>query len=174
MGAFWRLPFLGRPPTVRAAGYGKNPIGCPPRHGGGPGSGPLRRAAGLVFEEKAGVFDNQQSRGLGFKGGCFVRDSLLEPEGFGVDGDRGIGDRRDVRWTPKDVDDVDRERNVLEARVGFFAQDFGFVGIDGHDLVAGGLQVGGDAVGRAETVRGKTDDGDGFGVAEKIADGIGG
>jgi len=127
-----------------------------------------------VFEEHAGVLDNKEAGGVSFGCGGFVGDSLLEPEGFGVNGDGGIGHARDVFGAAKDVNDVNGERNVFESRVRFLAEHFGFVGIDGDDFVAGRLEVGRNTVGGAEAAGGEADDGDGFGVAEEIADGIGG
>ena len=127
-----------------------------------------------MFEEHAGVLDNKEAGGVSFGCGGFVGDSLLEPEGFGVNGDGGIGHARDVFGAAKDVNDVNGERNVFESRVRFLAEHFGFVGIDGDDFVAGGLEVGGDAVRWTEAAGGKADDGDGFGAAEEIADRVGG
>ena len=111
---------------------------------------------------------------MGFGGGFGVGNSLLQPEGFGVDGDGGVGYGRDIFRAAEDVDNVDGERDVFEAGVGFFAEDFGFVGIDGDDFIAGALEVRGDLVGRAARVGGEADDGDGFGRAEEIANGVGG
>jgi hypothetical protein len=127
-----------------------------------------------VLEEEAGVFDNEKSGGVSFDGSFGVGNSLLEPEGFGVNGDGRIGDRRDFFGAAKDIDNVDRKWNVFEAGVGFFAEDFGFVGIDGDDFVAGALEVGSDVVGRAAGVGGEADDSDGLGGAEEITDGVGG
>ena len=132
----------------------------------------LQGAAGLVFEEHAGVLDDEEAGGVRFGCGGFVGNSLLEPEGFRVDSDGGIGHARNVLGAAEDVDDIYGERNVFEAGVGFFAQDFGLVGIDGDDLIAGGLEVGSNAVGGTETTGREADDGDGFGVTEEIANWI--
>ena len=118
--------------------------------------------------------DDEEAGGVGFGGGFGVGNSLLQPEGFGVDGDGGVGYGRDIFRAAEDVDNVDGERDVFEAGVGFFAEDFGFVGIDGDDFIAGALEVRGDLVGRAARVGGEADDGDGFGRAKKIADRVGG
>lgn len=96
----------------------------------------------------------------------------MEPKGFGVDGDSGIGYGRNFFGAAENVDDADGDGDVFEARIRFLAEDFGFVGIDGDDGVTGGLEVGGDFVGGAARIRGKTDDGDGFGLAEEIGDGV--
>ena len=90
-----------------------------------------------------------------------------------MDGDSGIGYGRNFFGAAENVDDVDGDGDVFEARIGFLAKDFGFVGIDGDDGVTGGLEVGGDFVRGAARIRGKTDDGDGFGLAEEIGDGVG-
>jgi hypothetical protein len=127
-----------------------------------------------VFDKEAGVLNHEEAGGVGFRGGFGVGNSLLEPESFSVDGDGRVGYGRDVFRAAEDVDDVDGEWNVFEAGIGFFAENFGFVGIDGNDLVADGLQVGSDLVGGAAGIGGEPDDGDGFRVAEEIADGIGG
>ena len=134
--------------------------------------GALEWAPFFVFDKEAGVFYYQEAGGVGLCCGLRVRDSLLEPEGFGVDGDGGIGDGRDFFGTAEDIDDVDGEWDVFEARVGFLAQHFGFVGTHGDDLVAGALEVGGDFVGGAEGIRGEADNRDGFGLAEKGGDGF--
>jgi hypothetical protein len=127
-----------------------------------------------VFDEQASVFDDEEAGGAGFGGGFGVSNSLLEPEAFGVDGDGGVGDRGDVFGTAKDVDDVDGDGDVFEAGIGFLAEDFGFVWVHRDDLIADRLEVGGDLVRGAKRIRGKTDDGDGFGLAEKGGDGVGG
>jgi hypothetical protein len=126
-----------------------------------------------VFYEEAGVFDYQEAGGAGFFGGLRVGDSLLEPESFGVDGNGGIGYRGNVLGAAEDVDNIYRDGDVFEAGVGFFAEDFGFVGIDGDDFVADALEVGSDFVGGALRIGGETDNGDGFGGAEKVGDGVG-
>jgi hypothetical protein len=130
------------------------------------------RAAFFVFDEEAGIFDNGETGGASFFGGGGVGDVLLEPENFGADGDGGIGDGRNVFRTAEDVDDVDGFGDIFEARVGFDAENLGFVGIDGNDFVADGLEVGGDFVGRAKGIGGETDDSDGFGGAENFGDGV--
>jgi hypothetical protein len=130
------------------------------------------RAAFLVFDGEAGVFDDGEAGGASFFGGGGVGDVLLEPENFGADGDGGIGDGRDVLGAAEDIDDVDGFGDVFETRVGFGAEDFGFVGIDGNNFIADGLEVGGDSVGGAKGIAGETDDGDGFGGAENFGDGV--
>jgi hypothetical protein len=134
----------------------------------------LQGPAEFVFDEEAGVFDYQEAGFVGFGGGRGVCDALLEPQGFGVDGNGGIGDGRDVFRAAEHVNDVDRVWNAFEVSVGFFAEDFRFVGIDGNDFVAGALQVGSHLVGGAARVGGETDDRDGFAGAQQVADGVGG
>ena len=138
-----------------------------------PCAGPYRLfqlSAASVFDEEAGVLDDQKTSRVRFGGSFGVGNSLLEPEGFGVDRDGGIGDRGNVLWAAEDVDDIDGKWNVFEAGVGFFAQDFGFVGIDGDDFVAGALEVGRDFMRRSTRIGRETDDGDGFRGAEEIKD----
>jgi hypothetical protein len=127
-----------------------------------------------VFDEEAGVFDDEEAGGAGFLGGGGVSDLLLEPEGFGVDGDGGIGDGRDVGRTAENVDDVDRFWDVFEAGIGFLAEDFGFVWVDGNDFVAGGLEIGGYLIRGAGRIGGEADDSDGFGLVEELGDRVGG
>lgn len=127
-----------------------------------------------MFDEEAGVFDDGEASDAGFFGGSGVRDALLEPEDFGADGNGGIGDRRYALGTAKDVDDVDGLGDVFEAGIGCLAEHFAFVGIDGDDAIADGLEIGGDFVGGTAGIRGETDDGDGFGLAEDLRDGVGG
>ena len=100
-----------------------------------------------MFHEKAGVLDHEEPGGLRFCYGLGVGDALLEPEAFGADGDGGIGYGRDVFDAAEDVDDVDRDRDVFEASVGFLAEDLGFVRVHRDDLVAGTLEVGGHLMG---------------------------
>jgi hypothetical protein len=136
----------------------------------------LRRPEGapfLVFHEKAGVFDDREAGGVSFRGCRGVGNSLLEPEDFGADGDGGVREQGNIFGAAEDVDDVDGFGNVFEARVGSLAEDFGFVGIDGNDLVPGGLEVGGDGVGGTETIGGEADDGDGLQGAKDVGDGVG-
>ncbi len=99
-----------------------------------------------------------------------MSDSLLHPERFGVDSDCGIGYGRNVLGAAEYVDDVDRNRNVFQASIRFVAEHFGFVGIHRNDLIADRLEIGSDFMRRAMGLRGKADDGDGFGIAKKIGD----
>jgi hypothetical protein len=111
---------------------------------------------------------------MGFCGGWGVFYAELEPKDFGFDGDGGIGYRRNIFGAAEDVNDVDRIGDVFEAGIGFFAEDFGFVGIDGNDAIADGLEVGSDCVAGTGGIRGETDYGDGFGGAEEVEDWVGG
>jgi hypothetical protein len=128
----------------------------------------LQGAAFFVFDEEAGVFDDEKTSGSGFLGRGWVRDSLLEPEDSGADGDGGIGDGKDLFGTAEDVDDIDAIGNVFEACVGFFAENFGFVGVNGDDAVAGRLEVGGNFVGGAAGIGREPNDRDVFVDAEKL------
>jgi hypothetical protein len=101
-----------------------------------------------------------------------MRNSLLQPQTFGVDNDSGIGDGGDMFGAAEDIYDVDGNGHVFEARIGLLAEDFGFVGIDRNDLVANALEVRRDFVGGTERIGGEADDGDGFGVAEQVGDGV--
>ena len=105
--------------------------------------------------------------------GGIVGDPLLKPERFGVDGDGGIADGRNVFGAAEDIDDVDGAGGVFQAGIRFFAEDFGFVGVDGDDFVAGALEVGGDLVRGTRGVGGEADYGDGFGGAQEITDWVG-
>jgi hypothetical protein len=127
-----------------------------------------------VFDKEAGVFDDQEAGGVCLSGCVFVCNSLLEPETFGVNTDGGIGDGRDEFGAAKNVDDVDGDGNIFEARVGFLAEDHGFVGIDGDDGVADGLKIGGNAVGGSGGVGRQTNDSDGLGLKEEVGDWVGG
>lgn len=60
----------------------------------------------------------------------------------------------------EDVNDVDFFGDVFEARVGAFAEDFGFGGVDGINFVADGLEVVGYAVAGAVGAAGEAYDGD--------------
>ena len=92
-----------------------------------------------MFDEDAGIFDYEEACGAGFGGGVLVLDSLLHPDNFCADGDGAIDDGRNVFGAAKDVDnfDVVGFRDVFETQIGFFAEDFGFVGIYGDDAIAG-------------------------------------
>lgn len=106
----------------------------------------LERTPFFVFDEEAGVFDHEETGGMGLGGGLFVGDSLLEPEGFGVDGDGGIGDRWNFFGEAEDVDDVNGFWDVFKTSIGLLAKNFGFVGIDRDNFVTDGLKVGRDFV----------------------------
>jgi hypothetical protein len=125
-----------------------------------------------MFDEETSVFDDQETGGAGFFGGCRVGDFLLEPEGFGFDSDSGVGHGRDIFGAAENVDDVDGFRDVFETRKGFMAQHFRFVGIDGDDAIARRLEVGCDLVRGARRIRRQTNHGDGFGIAEEIGNGV--
>jgi hypothetical protein len=125
-----------------------------------------------VFDQDAGIFDYEQAGGAGFGGGVLVFDSQLHPDYFCADGDGAVDDGRDVFGAAKDVDDFDVVGfwDVFQTRVGFFAEDFGFVGIYGDDAVAGGLHVLRDAETGTSWIGREADDGDGFIVCEDVGD----
>ena len=125
-----------------------------------------------MFDEEAGVFDDEEARGSGFFGGGWVSNSLLEPEDFGADGDRGIRHGRNFFWAAEDVDNIDAIGDVFEAGIGFLAKDFGLVGVNGDDAVAGGLEVGGNFVRGAAGMGREPNDRDVFVDAEKLRDGV--
>lgn len=125
-----------------------------------------------MFDEDTGVFHYEEARSAGFGCGVLVFDSLLHPDYFCADGNGAVNDRRDVFGAAKDVDDFDvlGFRDVFEARVGLFAEDFGFVGIYGDDAVAGGLYVLGDAKTGASGIGREADYRDGFIIFEDVGD----
>ena len=96
-----------------------------------------------MLAEEAGVFDYEEAGGEGFGGSVLVFDSLLHPDNFCADSDGAINDGWDVFGAAKNIDNFDvlRFRDVFEARVRFFAEDFGFVGIYGDDAISDGLHV---------------------------------
>ena len=110
---------------------------------------------------------------MGSGGGLGTGDSLLKPQRFCMNSNSGIGDTRNLLDAAKDVHDIDADGNILETGVGFLAEDFGFVGIDGNDGVAGGLKVSRDLVRGASRIRREADDRNGLGMAEQISDGVG-
>lgn len=125
-----------------------------------------------MFDEEAGVLNDGESGGVSFGGCDVVGNSLLEPEDLGVDSHGGSGNRWHIFGTPENVNDVDGFGDVFQARVGFLAEDFGFVGIDGNNFVSRGLEIGGDGVGGAKAIGGEADNSDGFGRAEDVGDGV--
>jgi hypothetical protein len=127
-----------------------------------------------VFDQEAEVFDGQESGRTGNFTGLRADDAQLEPDGFGADGDGGVDDGRNFLGAAEDVDNIDGLGNVLQARTGFRAEHFPFVGIDGNDAVADGLEIQGDFVAGAGGIGGEADNGDGSCDAEEIEDGIGG
>lgn len=127
-----------------------------------------------MFDEQAGVFYDEETRGAGFFRSGGAGNPLLQPECFGVDGYGSVGHWGNFLGAAEDVHDVDGLGDIFQARVGFFAEDFRFVGIDRDNFVSGGLEVGGDFVRRAAWVGGEAHYGDGFGAAEKVGDGVGG
>ena len=84
-------------------------------------------------------------------GGGLVDNAVLEPDGARRDGDGVVHDRAHELRSPKDVDDIDRLRDVTQAGIGALAQDLLEIGIDRDDAIARPLQVTRDAV--AGTVR---------------------
>lgn len=128
-----------------------------------------------MLDEDAGVFDHEQAGGAGFGGRGGVGDSLLHPDYCCADFDGAVDYWRDVFGAAEDVDDFDvvRWRDVFETRVGFFAEDFCFVGIYGNDAVAGGLHVLGDAEAGACGAGRKANDGDGFVFFQDVGDDVG-
>jgi len=118
-----------------------------------------------VFDEKAGVLDDEKARSMGFGGRLGASDSLLKPQGFCMNGNSGIGDARNLFDAAKDVHDIDGNGNILQTGVGSLAEDFGFVGINGNDGVAGGLKVSRDLVRGASGIGRQTNDRDGRGMA---------
>ena len=96
-----------------------------------------------MFDEDARVFDYQEAGGAGFGGSVLVFDSLLHPDNFCADGDGAVDDGWDLFGAAKNIDNFDvlRFRDVFEARVRFFAEDFSFVGIYGDDAISDGLYV---------------------------------
>jgi hypothetical protein len=131
--------------------------------------------AEAVLDEDAGVFDYEQAGGAGFCGRGGIGDSLLHPDYFCADYDGTVDDGGDVFGAAKNVDDFDvvRWRDVFETRVGFFAEDFCFVGIYGDDAEAGGLHVLGDAEAGARGPGRQAYDGDGFVVFQDVSDDVG-
>ncbi len=78
-----------------------------------------------MFDEEAGILDGQEAGGAGFFSGFGVFNTQLQPEGFGADGNGGIGDGKSLFGAAEDVDDVDGFGDVFEASIGFLAEDFG-------------------------------------------------
>jgi hypothetical protein len=123
-----------------------------------------------VFDEDAGVFDYEEAGGAGFGGGVLVFDPLLHPDYFCADSDGAVDDGWNVFGAAKNIDNFDVLRfwDVFEARVGFFAEDVGFIGIYGDDAVAGGLHVLTNAKTGATGIGREADYCDGFIVFEDV------
>lgn len=126
-----------------------------------------------MFDEDAGVFYREESGSPGGFAGGGVDDTELKPDGFGVNGDRGVDDRGNFFAAAKNVDDVDGIEDVFEASIGFLAEHFPFVRVDGNDAVADRLEVGRNFVAGAGRIGRETDNGDGFCEAEKIEKWVG-
>jgi hypothetical protein len=126
-----------------------------------------------VFDEGAGVFDNEETGQTGFFGGGRIFDAELEPNDFGADSDGGFDNRWNVFGAAENVDEVDGLGDVFEAGIGFLAEHFPFIGVDGNDAISGRLQVGGDLVAGPSGIRREANDGDGLGLAENVGNGIG-
>lgn len=100
-----------------------------------------------MLDEDAGVFNDGEASGASLFGGRGVFDAELEPEDFRANGDGGIGDGRNVLRAAKNVNDIDGLGDVFKAGIAFFAEHFGFVGIDRNDAVAGALEIRSDFMG---------------------------
>jgi len=70
-----------------------------------------------VFDQEAGILNDEEAGGTGFFSGDRMRNFLLKPEGFGIDNDGRIGDGRYILGAAEDVDDIDAFGDVFEASV---------------------------------------------------------
>jgi hypothetical protein len=134
----------------------------------------LTLTAVAVFDQDAGIFHYEEAGGAGLGRGVLVVNSQLHPDNFCANDDGAVYDWRNVLCAPKDVDNFDalRFRDIFKARVTFFAEDFGFVGIYRDDAIAGGLHVLGDAETRTSGIGREPDYRDGFIVFEDVGDGV--
>ena len=95
----------------------------------------------FVFDKQAGIFDNNEASGPGLFRRWLVDDSLLEPHDFSVDSDGGISNRGNVFGAAEDIDDIDFFWDIFEAAVGFLAEDFRFIWVNGNDAEPDGLKI---------------------------------
>ena len=114
-----------------------------------------------VLDHDAAVHDDVDAAGFGAGGGFEVDDSLLDPEVVEAELEHLVDDGRDEFGEAEDVDDVGLDGEIGEGGVGLFAEDLGDRWVDGVDLVAVLLHVGGDVVAGLGRDFGEADDGDG-------------
>ena len=114
-----------------------------------------------VLDLHAAVHDHLQP-GLARPVGGFVVDHAhLHPQHLRTDGDGLLGDRGDLFALAEAVDDIDLLRDVTQAGIALFAEDFRVFGFTGIDAVAVLLHVLGGKIARPPPVGGQAHNGDG-------------
>jgi hypothetical protein len=116
-----------------------------------------------VLDHRAVILDRCQAGRFGSGEPRVVGNAHLEPYRLRTDGNGVVDDRVGLVAADEDVNEVDLLWDVAERCVRAFAEDFvGGVNaaVDGDDVVAVLLEVGGDAVGWAVRPGIKPDDGD--------------
>ena len=95
----------------------------------------------VEFFGDAEIHYYEDSGGAGYGCGRFVLYAFLHPDGARADLNCGFDDFGNQFRATENIHDVDFFGNVFQAGVGFFAEDGGFVRVDGNDAVAGGLEI---------------------------------
>src|SRR4029077_994883 len=135
------------------------PRRSPKRACGRTGNSALVLVALRVTAHHAVVHDHVKTRGARSRGRVVIHDAVLEPDRARLDGDRVVNDRSDELRPAKDVDHVDRLRDLPQTRVGALTQHFTDVGVHRDDAIARALQVARDAMAPAAAIRAEADDG---------------
>lgn len=90
----------------------------------------------MLFED-ASVHDDEQACLPSALGGLGMDHAFLHPHCLGPDANGVLDHLRHVLGAAEDIYDVHFVGHFFQARVGFLAEHFLFVGIDGNDSVAG-------------------------------------
>ena len=101
-----------------------------------------------VFLQNTGVHYYEQARAASAFRGLRVDHTFLHPYAARADANRGFDDLWNELRAAEHVHDIDVLGNILQARIGFFAQDFRLLRVYGNDAVARRLQVFSNAVAR--------------------------
>src|SRR6516165_272638 len=106
-------------------------------------NGPKAAEEAGMFDLAAPVHDHFKAAIAGDLSAILADNAELEPQHFGFDLDCLSGDVRHLGRRTKDVDDIDRVVEFVNARIDAFAKDSlpSLTWVDGNDLVAIGGEI---------------------------------